>query len=125
MFWTRALAIVLGASVYAFTLILACFLFGLFLGGALGAWSLSRIRRPLLALAVLHFAVALLAYGTARYLDELPRVFIGLLTLAPDDLWQALSAGLLVSALVLLLPACLPLPLPAVSCGLIALCAGR
>jgi spermidine synthase len=106
MFWTRALVIVLGASVYAFTLILSCFLFGLFLGGAVGAWSLSRIRRPLLALGVAHLMVALLSYGTARYLDQLPRVFIELLTFAPDDLWQALSAGLLVSALVLLLPAC-------------------
>ena len=74
--WTRALAIVLGSSVYSFTLILLAFLVGLALGAAIVTRMLPRIRRPVLALGLVHA----LTLGTAIYsyltLDQLPEVFL-------------------------------------------------
>jgi spermidine synthase len=74
--WTRALAIVLGSSVYSFTLILLAFLIGLALGAAVMTRLLPGIRRPVLALGLVHA----LTLGTAIYsyltLDQLPEVFL-------------------------------------------------
>ncbi|MFO0574317.1 MAG: fused MFS/spermidine synthase [Polyangia bacterium] len=74
--WTRALAIVLGSSVYSFTLILLAFLIGLALGAAVMTRMLPGIRRPVLALGLVHA----LTLGTAIYsyltLDQLPEVFL-------------------------------------------------
>jgi len=48
--WTRQLSLMLGASVYTFSLILAVFLIGLGFGSSAGAFLSQRIDRPRLAL---------------------------------------------------------------------------
>ena len=70
--WTRLLSLMLGATVYTFSIILAVFLVGLGIGSAAGAW-LSRARvRPAVALAgcqlLLAAAVAWAAYMLATTL---------------------------------------------------------
>ena len=56
--WTRALAVVLGSSIFSFTLILLAFLVGLGAGSAVfGAARRSRLRQPVRALALLHLAI--------------------------------------------------------------------
>lgn len=55
--WTRLLSLLLGATVYTFSLILAVFLVGLGLGSAGGAW-LGKHARPRLALAWTQLGLA-------------------------------------------------------------------
>jgi spermidine synthase len=74
--WTRALAIVLGSSVYSFTLILLAFLIGLAAGAALTTRLLPRLRRPVLALALCHLLTLLCAVASYLTIDKLPAVFL-------------------------------------------------
>jgi spermidine synthase len=74
--WTRLLSLMLGASVYAFSIILAVFLAGLGIGSGIGAW-LARTRiSARVALGVcqllLAAAIALAAFLLARKLPYLP-----------------------------------------------------
>jgi spermidine synthase len=75
--WTRVLALVMGSSVYAFSLMLLAFLIGLAAGGAAFA-SILR-RRPLVdprsLLAGLLLAAGLLAYATTFAFRALPSLF--------------------------------------------------
>jgi len=50
--WTRLLSLVLGATVYTFSIILAVFLVGLGLGSSAGAFLAGRIRKPRIALGI-------------------------------------------------------------------------
>ncbi len=57
--WTRLLSLMLGGTVYTFSIILAVFLAGLGAGGHAGAWLAGHVRRPLLALGGCQAAQAL------------------------------------------------------------------
>jgi spermidine synthase len=63
--WTRLLSLMLGATVYTFSLILAGYLFGLGLGSGLGAWLSKKLPRPVLALAVCQALLAAAIAGAA------------------------------------------------------------
>ncbi len=60
--WTRLLSLLLGATVYTFSIILSVFLGGLWLGSSAGSLLARRVRDPRLALAGCQF---LLAVGIA------------------------------------------------------------
>jgi spermidine synthase len=77
--WTRALAIVLGSSVYSFTLILLAFLVGLAGGAALVSRLSARSRGPMEWLGAVHAAVALTVGLSYLVMDKLPAAFLGLL----------------------------------------------
>lgn len=74
--WTRVLALLLGATVYTFSIILAVFLFGLALGGAAGAALARTSPRPGRDLAVCQMllvaAVAWAAFMIDRSLPYWP-----------------------------------------------------
>src|SRR5207302_10830138 len=76
--WTRALAIVLGSSVYSFTLILLAFLVGLAGGAALVARLPKTSRRPVEWLAGVHAAVALPVGLSYLVMVALPAAFLAL-----------------------------------------------
>ncbi len=75
--WTRALSMILGSSVYAFSLMLLAFLIGLAGGGAFFSWLLKR--RPGLdaglLLSCLFAGSGILAFSTGFILQSLPRFF--------------------------------------------------
>ena len=56
--WTRLLSLMLGATVYTFSIILAVFLFGLGIGSSAGSFIARTSRRPALALAGCQFGLA-------------------------------------------------------------------
>jgi spermidine synthase len=66
--WTRLLSLLLGATVYTFSLILAVFLVGLWAGSGAGSFLARRIERPGLALAVCQILAALSIAWTAFHL---------------------------------------------------------
>jgi len=55
--WTRILALLLGGTVYTFSMIAAAFLAGLGIGSAAGTWAARHSRRPDIALAVCQMGV--------------------------------------------------------------------
>ena len=56
--WTRLLSLLLGATVYTFSIILAVFLVGLGIGSSAGAFLGRRVRRPRVALGVCQLLVS-------------------------------------------------------------------
>jgi spermidine synthase len=77
--WTRALAIIIGSSVYSFTLILLAFLVGLAGGAALLSRLTARTTRPMEWLAVVHLATAAMIGVSYLVMDKLPSAFLALL----------------------------------------------
>jgi spermidine synthase len=75
--WTRVLALVMGSSVYAFSLMLLAFLIGLALGSTYFSKYLRRRPNadPAVLLCLLLAAAGALAYATAFLFQWLPRLF--------------------------------------------------
>jgi len=74
--WTRLLSLLLGATVYTFSIILAVFLFGLWAGSSAGSFLARRVSQPRLALAacqiLLAAAIAWTAFTLAYVLPYWP-----------------------------------------------------
>jgi spermidine synthase len=74
--WTRLLSLMLGATVYTFSIILAVFLLGLWAGSGAGAFLVRRVHNPRLVLAacqiLLAMAIAATAYTLACSLPYWP-----------------------------------------------------
>jgi spermidine synthase len=87
--WTRLMGMMLGATVYVFSIILAVFLIGLAIGSASGAWLVRAVRpRPALGWSqiFLAFGIAWTAYMIA---DSLPYWPVNpLLTTSPWYIFQ-------------------------------------
>ncbi|MCY3843674.1 MAG: fused MFS/spermidine synthase [Acidobacteria bacterium] len=76
--WTRLLGLILGSSVYAFTVMLATFLAGLAAGAALGTrWAARGVEPPALRgrLAAVIAGGALAGYATLHLLPALPATY--------------------------------------------------
>ncbi len=106
--WTRVLALVIGPSVYAFSLMLGAFLAGLALGSLIFAWAIARFRwtgsTPFVALAA---ASGVLAFVTTLAFHRLPYVYFQLFSRwggaegAPGVIF---AIGLVMSGLIMLPP---------------------
>lgn len=70
--WTRAVGVVIGASTYAFTLILGTFLVGLASGAYFMSRRIDRMRNPVLVLAYVQLAVGVFAAVGSVLVDQLP-----------------------------------------------------
>ncbi|MBI3925129.1 MAG: tetratricopeptide repeat protein [Armatimonadetes bacterium] len=99
--WTRALALSLGSSVYAFSTILVTFLAGLGLGSLLYPVVL-RTREPRLAhLAFLQLGIGALGALTIPALGLLPYAFFKLFPLAQENFWRVLVIDVALSGALL------------------------
>ncbi|HJZ85844.1 MAG TPA: fused MFS/spermidine synthase [Polyangia bacterium] len=105
--WTRALAVIIGSSVYSFTLILVAFLLGLGGGARLFSRISERTERPVAALAALHVATAACVLFTYLRIDELPKVFVSLLRGSSFDVDKIMAFQFILAVLIILLPALL------------------
>jgi len=71
--WARLLSLLLGASVYTFSIILAVFLVGLGIGSGFGSYLARSLRNPKMALGICQFAVvAGLAWTAVMLTQSLP-----------------------------------------------------
>lgn len=104
--WTRALAIVLGSSVYSFTIILLAFLIGLAAGAAVLTRLLPRLRRPVTALGLTHALTLFTAVWSYLTLDRLPEIFLVILRGASFSVDELLGTQFVLAA-VAILPATL------------------
>jgi len=77
--WTRALALVLGSSIYAFSAMLGAFLAGIALGSLAVRRIVDRTTRPLRLLVIGLCALGVLSLAVTLLLPSLPDAFLGLL----------------------------------------------
>ncbi len=103
--WTRALALVLGSSVYAFTVMLVTFLGGLAGGSYLLARRVDRLVEPGLALGVVQLGIGASALAGVWLLPELPHLFLRLFSWSGGRHDLLLVLQFLLSAAVILAPA--------------------
>jgi spermidine synthase len=73
--WTRLISLLLGATVYTFSVILAVFLSGLGIGSAIGSTLAAKVKNPTLALAICQLllvaAIPYAAYAINHIMPEL------------------------------------------------------
>jgi spermidine synthase len=107
--WTRVLSLILGSSIYAFSVMLTTFLLGLALGSALFTKLLNRIIRPIRTFALVEVGIALTSYVASALLEKLPYFFLSGLAWAlpafqdhPDRL--ILMLWFIITFLVMIIP---------------------
>jgi len=104
--WTRALALVLGSSTYAFTAMLVAFLLGIAGGSALYAWLWGTRRPSPAAFGALQAGIAVLVVPVIVTFERLPELLLAALrwSRAPDFvMWTQLGLSILVLLPVTLL----------------------
>jgi len=103
--WSRVLALIIGSSVYAFSIMLTTFLTGLALGSSIASRFVDRIRRPVTAFALLELGVGLTSIGGAYLFDELPYTFVQLYSWMEDaNFGLLLFARFLIVSMVMIVP---------------------
>jgi len=105
--WTRGLSLVLGSSVYAYSLMLTAFIFGLAVGGGIGSRFADRSADPVRLLAWIEGAVGLSALAVVPLMDRLPLFAMRLVARFQHSFWflQLAEFGLIL--LILFVPAML------------------
>ena len=103
VFWTRALVLSFGNTVYAFTVSLVTVLIGITLGGALATAMLRRTRRPTRALAVTQGLAAVAVVLMLFAFRALPERYAAL-----SVAWSGTFAGYVGAALLMGLSVLLP-----------------
>jgi spermidine synthase len=71
--WTRLLSLIMGGTVYTFSIILAVFLLSLGIGGSVGAFLSRRVQRPRIALGCCQILLAgAIAFAAYMFAESLP-----------------------------------------------------
>jgi spermidine synthase len=78
--WTRALAVIIGSSIFSFTIILLAFLVGLGSGSAVFGRLVARFRDPVRGLALTHLGIVACIGLSYLITDRLPFIFTYLLS---------------------------------------------
>jgi spermidine synthase len=121
--WSRVLALIIGSSVYAFSIMLTTFLVGLAVGASLASRLVDRIRRPMLAFALIEIGIGVTSFAGAYLFNDLPYVFVQLYRwVGSNSFGVILFARFLIASLVMILPTLLlgalfPLVVKTVSAG--------
>jgi spermidine synthase len=103
--WTRALSLVLGSTVYAFTIMLVTYLLGLAAGSFFMARWADRVREVGTAIVLVQLTIALATALGVAVLAELPYAFVQLFALSGGDHARLLPLQFLISGAVILAPA--------------------
>jgi spermidine synthase len=74
--WTRAIALVIGSSTYAFTAMLVAFLVGIAGGSALYSWLMGTRRPSVTAFALLQAGIAAASAVTLLFFERTPELFL-------------------------------------------------
>src|SRR5277367_2541826 len=101
--WSRLMGMMLGATVYVFSIILAVFLIGLAVGSAAGSWLLPKVRRRL-ALGWCQVLLAVAIAWTAFAITQSLPYWTALLDTGP---WKTLALDLTRCLFAILPPALL------------------
>lgn len=102
--WTRVLAIVLGSSTYAFSVMLATFLLGIALGSYLFSFAARRWKMDFFAFSVMQLLTAASVLWGINQFDDIPYWFVQVFSNAKGEmLWMELGR-FMICASVMLIP---------------------
>ncbi|HSD50045.1 MAG TPA: fused MFS/spermidine synthase [Candidatus Methylomirabilis sp.] len=101
--WTRALALIIGSSTYAFSTMLVTFLTGLALGSYLFSRVAGRLRINPFLFGGLQLGIGLTALAVTPFLDRLPEVFLWAFQLSQSPGFMK-GLQFTISALAMFLP---------------------
>jgi spermidine synthase len=74
--WSRILSLIIGSSVYAFSIMLSTFLIGLALGASIFSRFVDRIKHHIFAFALIEVGVGVTSFAGAFLFNELPFTFV-------------------------------------------------
>jgi spermidine synthase len=129
--WSRVLSLIIGSSVYAFSIMLTTFLIGLAGGAAIAARLVDRIRRPVQTFALIEVGIGVTSLIGAYLFDDLPYAFVQLYRWVDSSAFGLLLfARFLVASFVIIVPTFLlgslfPLVVRILSSGKLARATGR
>src|SRR5687768_14257827 len=107
LLWTRQLGLVFGVTIQAASTVLACFMGGLALGSYIAGRRSDRLTRPLRAFAWVEVAIAAMALITPLALVAADALFVQLTPAIESRPALTTVVRVLLSALVLIVPATL------------------
>lgn len=102
--WTRALAMILGSSVYAFSSMLACFLLGISIGSYLFSLLAKKIKIDLVSFSIFQLISAGFVLGGINQFMNLPYYFVQLFEYANGNMAMMELGKFLICLLVMLPP---------------------
>jgi spermidine synthase len=103
--WSRVLSLIIGSSVYAFSIMLTTFLIGLAAGATIASRLADRIRRPVLMFGIIEAAIGVTSLMGAYLFNDLPYVFVQLYRwIDSTDFGLLLFARFLIAAFVMIVP---------------------
>ncbi|MBI4640574.1 MAG: fused MFS/spermidine synthase, partial [Candidatus Tectomicrobia bacterium] len=102
--WSRGLSLILGSSVYAFTIMLTTFLAGLALGSSFSSIMIDRVKKKIALFGSLELLIGLLAFSVLFLFAELPYLFLLLYRRLAHSYTLLLSMKFLLAFLVMLAP---------------------
>lgn len=103
--WSRVLALIIGSSVYAFSIMLTTFLVGLAAGATIASRVVDRIRRPVRMFALIEVAVGVTSLIGAYLFNDLPYVFVQLYRWVDSSAFGLLLfARFLIASFVMIVP---------------------
>ncbi len=102
--WTRLLSLVLGSSIYAFTIILTAFLTGISIGSLIYTRLFENKGNPLLLFSILESAIGLYALSSIFFYRYLPFIFHYLYNYFSETFWIFLVFQFMLSLIIMIVP---------------------
>lgn len=103
--WSRVLALIIGSSVYAFTIMVATFLVGLAAGAYLASRFADRAGDTIRAFALIEAGIGATALAGSFFFNELPYFFVRLYgSIAVSSFELMLAVRFLIAALIMIPP---------------------
>jgi len=102
--WTRVLSLVLGSSVYAFSLMLTAFLLGIAVGSSIAARFIDRSKNPWRDFVLVEAFIGISIIVLNPVLGQLPSLFVGVFSGLQQNFWALQTVLFLLSFLIMLVP---------------------
>lgn len=102
--WFRILTMTIGNTVYAFSVMLATFLFGLALGSYLISFFADKIKNKLFFFALVQISIGLSAMVLLPLFGNLPMVFLDILKISQVSFWNVQAVNFITSFVAIIIP---------------------
>ena len=102
--WTRALSLLIGSTVYAFSLMLTAFVLGIALGSIIYSRFVDQVRDPMRALAIIQIGIGGSALVVVPFIDQLPFFVTGVIARYMNSFWALQVAEFGLCLVIMLIP---------------------
>lgn len=102
--WFRALSLLIGSTVYAFSLMLTAFVLGIAVGSMIYSRFADRVRDPMRALAIIQVGIGLSALLVVPFIGKLPFFVTGVIARYIGSFWALQLAEFALCMGIMLVP---------------------